>query len=126
MAVEMSTHIPVNIYRAEDRLMVAAVLPGLQPADISVEVLADRRLMLEAKLRGRLKDWKDVLHEEWQAGGASREVALPDPVDANAGRATYENGILVVVLPLADSHRPGAVAPSAPAEAAGHDDARRP
>ena len=26
MAVEMSTHIPVNIYRAEDRLMVAAVL----------------------------------------------------------------------------------------------------
>jgi HSP20 family protein len=124
MAVEMSTSIPVNIYRAEDRLMVAAVLPGLQPVDISVEVLADGRLRVDAKLRGRLKDWKDVLHEEWQAGGASREVALPDPVDAQAGRATYENGILVVVLPLADSHRPATIAPSTPSEAAGHDGPR--
>jgi HSP20 family protein len=124
MAVEMSTSIPVNIYRAEDRLMVAAVLPGLQPADISVEALADGRLRVDAKLRGRLKDWKDVLHEEWQAGGATREVALPDPVDAQAARATYENGILVVVLPLADSHRPGTIAPSTPGEAAGHDGSR--
>lgn len=117
MAVEMSTSIPVNIYRAEERLMVAAVLPGLQPSDISIEVLPDHRLRLDAKLRGRLKDWKDVLHEEWQAGGGSREVALPDPVDAQAGRATYENGILVVVLPLAAAHRPGAIAPTTPSAA---------
>jgi HSP20 family protein len=117
MAVEMSTNIPVNIYRAEDRLMVAALLPGLQPSDISIEVLPDQRLRLDAKLRGRLKDWKDVLHEEWQAGGGSREIALPTAVDSAAGRATYENGILVLVLPLADLHRPGAIAPSTPSDA---------
>jgi HSP20 family protein len=117
MAVEMSTSIPVNIYRAEGRLMVAAVLPGLQPSDITVEVLPDQRLRVDAKLRGRLKDWKDVLHEEWQAGGGSREIALPSAVDSAAGRATYENGILVLVLPLATTHRPGIIEPSTPDEA---------
>lgn len=124
MAVEMSTSIPVNIYRAEDRLMVAAVLPGLQPSDIAVEVLPDQRLRMDAKLRGRLKDWKDVLHEEWQAGGGSREIALPSPVDSDLARATYENGILVLVLPLTGVHRPGTIQPISPSEAMDRDEPR--
>jgi HSP20 family protein len=107
-----TTNVPVNMYRTEDRLMVAALMPGLQPDDISIDVGADGQLQLRGELRGRLKDWKDVLQEEWQAGGSQRTLDLPVAVDGAAGRATYENGVLVVVLPVAAAPVAGRFAPS--------------
>lgn len=107
------TRVPVNIYRTEERLMVAALLPGLQPEDISIELDAQGQLQLRSALRGKLKDWKDVLLEEWQAGGSSRSLELPVSVDGSAGHATYENGVLVIVLPIASSSVPGRFAPLA-------------
>lgn len=112
MSVTMS-QVPVNIYSADDKVMVAALMPGLQPEDISVEVGAGGELALRAELRGRLKDWKDVHREEWQAGGYSRDLTLPLPVDGSGGHATYENGVLVVILPQSDAARPGRFSPQA-------------
>jgi len=43
--------IPVKLYRTPDRLMVAAPMPGLQPADITIEVTAAGRLILHGELR---------------------------------------------------------------------------
>jgi HSP20 family protein len=34
-------------------------------------------------------------------GSFRREVALPEPVDTSAARASYERGLLTIVLPLA-------------------------
>lgn len=102
---------PVNMYRTEELLMVAALMPGLQPDDIKIDIGAGGRLRVAGELRGKLKDWKDVLLEEWQAGGYERELDLPVAVDATGGRATYENGVLVVVLPVAATTTAGTVAP---------------
>jgi HSP20 family protein len=114
MKVETSTtRVPVNVYRTEDQLMAAVQMPGMQPEDITIEVGARGGLLVRGDLRGKLKDWKEVLIEEWQAGGYRRELDLPVPVDASGGRATYENGVLVVVLPIADSTTPGSFGPRA-------------
>lgn len=112
MSIGMS-QVPVNVYSADSKLMVAALMPGLQPEDITVEVRQDGQLALRAELRGRLKDWKDVHQEEWQAGGYSRDLALPMSVDGAAGHATYENGVLVVTLPQSAAARPGRFSPRA-------------
>lgn len=103
--------VPVNIYRTDELLMVAALMPGLQPDDISIEVSDAGNIALRGELRGKLKDWKEVLREEWQAGGYQREVELPAAVDATGGRATYENGVLVVVLPVAAANTAGSFTP---------------
>lgn len=111
MELERQMTFPVNVYRTQERLMIAAAMPGLLPADITIEVNRLGRLLIRGELRGRLKDWKEVLQEEWQAGGYQRELELPTPVDAASGRATYENGVLVVVLPTAPSLTAGAFSP---------------
>jgi HSP20 family protein len=111
--LEMRTSkVPVNVYRTEERLMVSAAMPGLMPADITIEVGDGGRMQIRGALRGKLKDWKEVLVEEWQAGGYHRELDLPAPVDAASGRATYENGVLVVVFPVAQAHTPGSFQPA--------------
>jgi HSP20 family protein len=101
-------YVPVKVYRSEDRLTLAAPMPGMEPEDITVEVTADARLILDGALRGILKGVKDLLIDEWSVGGYHREVPLPATVDAALGTVTYGNGVVVVSLPLADQQR-GAV-----------------
>ena len=46
-------HIPVKVYRTNERLMIAAPMAGLEPENIVVEVTAEGRLILHGNRRGR-------------------------------------------------------------------------
>ena len=48
--------VPVNVYRTPDRVVIAAPMPGLRPEDVSVDVTASGRLILQSKPRGMLHD----------------------------------------------------------------------
>ena len=94
--------IPVKVYRTSDRLMVAAPMPGLEPADVLVQVTNEGHLLLQGELRGMLKNVKELLMDEWSVGGYYRELALPNAVDGMHANVTYGNGVVVVVLPISN------------------------
>jgi HSP20 family protein len=98
--------VPVKMYRSEERLTVAAPMPGLQPEDITVEVTASGYLVLNGPLRSALKGEKELLADEWSVGPYRRNLALPVPVDGTGATVTYGNGVLVVSLPIATATRP--------------------
>jgi HSP20 family protein len=91
-------HVPVRVYQSSDRLMVAAPLPGLEPADIAVRVAGDT-LTIHGDVRGVHQEERDLLAAEWSIGPYHRELRLPRPVDGARANATYGNGVLVLVLP---------------------------
>ena len=122
--------VPVNLYRTPDRLVLAALMPAVRPEDVSVDVTASGRLILQSRPRGVLRDelfdvqvtvdrdgdqqvwtreqWQDtkeVVLDEWSTRGYYRELELPAAVDAALGTVTYGNGVLVVVLPVAETVR---------------------
>jgi|SRR5579859_2766078 len=120
-------YIPVNVYRTASRLMVSAPMPGTEPEDITVDVTVDGKLIIESHWRGELKGLKDELVTEWRTGGHHRELDLPEAVDGELANVTYGNGVLVVVLPVAQQIRParltlGAMGPTRGeyARSAGH------
>ncbi len=120
-------HVPVNVYRTSSRLTVAAPMPGVEPGDIAVEVTQEGKLIIQSQWRGELKGLKDELLTEWRPGGYHRELALPDAVNGELANMTYGNGVLVVVLPVAQQTRParltlGAIEPTRGelAQSAGH------
>jgi hypothetical protein len=39
---QLQQHVPVQVHQADDRLVLAAPMPGLEPPDISVIVRGDR------------------------------------------------------------------------------------
>jgi len=110
MATIQPTHqmqsVPAKIYRTPLRVMVAAPMPGLEPADISVEVTSAPSLVIRGRQRGELKGLKDELLNEWNVGEYERVIALPTSVDGELANVTYGNGVLVVVLPIAPQTRP--------------------
>ena len=95
-------HIPVKVYRSADHLSVAAPLPGLQAEDILIKVTDAGHLVIEGELRGKLKDIKELLIDEWSIGGYHRDLELPNPVDGQKANVTYGNGVIVISLPISD------------------------
>lgn len=99
---------PAKVYKSEDRLTVAVLMPGVEPQDINVALNEKGELRLIAEQRGAFKGTKEVILDEWDPG-YERTLALSDSVDATAANATYENGVLVVSLPFSSSLKPSRI-----------------
>ncbi|WP_069804953.1 Hsp20/alpha crystallin family protein [Thermogemmatispora onikobensis] len=99
-------HVPVKVYRSDERLVVAAPMPGMEPEDIHIELQEDGRLILHGDVRALLKEVKELLIDEWSIGAYHRELQLTQPVDGERANVTYGNGVLVVALPLSTAMRP--------------------
>ena len=97
--------IPIKVYRTADRLVVAAPMPGIEPEDVFVEV-TENTLIIQGDIRALLKDFKELLIDEWSVGSYHRELPLPDAVDGEHANVTYGNGVLVVNLPMSEKMIP--------------------
>ena len=81
------------------RAVVHVELPGVDPADVDVEVLG-RELVLTGtrrppKAEGRLYQQIEIEH-----GAFHRKIALGADVDEAGTSATYKDGVLMVTMPL--------------------------
>ncbi len=92
--------IPVKVYKTDDRLMIAAPMPGIEPENIVIEVTDGGHLVLYGELRAMLKDVKELLLDEWSVGIYHRDLELPAPVNGESANVTYGNGVVTVALPI--------------------------
>ena len=91
----------VDCYRTQDALTVLIELPGVDPAAVDLFV-ADGTLYLAGKRERPREEGQVYQQMELDYGAFRRQVALAADVDVAQARATYEQGILKVVLPLAE------------------------
>ncbi|MCL6537866.1 MAG: Hsp20/alpha crystallin family protein [Acidothermus sp.] len=98
--------IPVNIFEADDILMIIAPMPGLQEEDVDITVRGNS-LTVEGRERTDLKpeSGKRYLRHEWRYGPYRRTIELPYTVDAASAEATLDNGVLTVRLQKAETER---------------------
>lgn len=95
--------VPVKLYRSARRVTVAAAMPGVEPEDIHISLSGQGELTLRAEERATFKGENDVVMDEWNPGAYSRTLKLNEGVDAKSADASYQNGVLVVSLPMSDS-----------------------
>jgi HSP20 family protein len=102
---------PVKLYRSDERVMIAAPFPGLEPQDIQVHVTREGEVVLEGRLRGAFKGDKEVILDEWSPGPYYRRVSLNTPVTGEMANVTYENGVIVIALPISQEMRAAEIRP---------------
>jgi HSP20 family protein len=90
-------------------LTVVVELPGVDPG--SVRIVAGERLLQISGERKRPKVQGRVYQQmEIETGLFERHVRLVEDVDPERARATFENGVLTVELPVVDTAPVGRVA----------------
>lgn len=101
--------LPLDVYATNDEAVIIAAVPGMNPSDVDVTIdqnvvtLAGTIPTAAESEQGKGANW--YLHELWH-GPFRRSVTLPFDVDSDRTEATFENGIVRVVLPKAERARP--------------------
>jgi HSP20 family protein len=99
----------MEVAERDHRLIVRADLPGLTKQDVTVTATADL-LTIEGERKQEVEDKQNEWsHTERTYGAFTRTIPLPDGVKTSDIKATFENGVLEVIVPL-----PAASAAAAP------------
>lgn len=96
----------VDMYESDDNIYVKAELPGIKIEEIHVEV-KDNSLAIrgERKLEEYLKQ-ENIHRIERNYGKFRRSFLLPSDVDEEKVSATFQDGVLEVILPKLPSGKP--------------------
>lgn len=97
----------VNLREDADHIYVEALLPGVDPEKLDMNVLgntltlAGERAAAESEKNGRT--WH---RRERGAGRFLRTIELPVEIDPDQVKAEYRNGLLLVTLPKVEEAKP--------------------
>lgn len=96
----------VDVYRTDGPATVTVVveLAGVDPDAVNLAVV-DGALVLSGIRQRNSQDRRVYQHMEIDHGPFVRRVPLTEPIDADRIAATYDRGLLTIVLPVAPPRR---------------------
>lgn len=96
---------PVDVTRRGDELVVRFDVPGVRGEDISLS-LENHVLTVTATRHAQYGDGEKVVVQERFDGTMTRRLPVPEWVDGERVAAEHGDGVLVVVLPVAEQAKP--------------------
>jgi HSP20 family protein len=96
--------LPIDAYTTDDEIVVTAVVPGVNPEEVEITYEGDT-LTIKGKTSPRQEGVSYIFTERFH-GSFMRTLQLNVPVDADKIDASFENGILTLVLPKAEAVKP--------------------
>jgi HSP20 family protein len=104
-AAEYHAGFPVDLWETNDALELDAAIPGISPNDVSISLTAEA-VTITCEHRGDEGDSsRRYAIREMSQGKYQRTIGLHTPVDPDKTEARYENGVLHLRMPKAESAR---------------------
>ena len=94
----------VDIIEEKEVITLRADLPGVKRENVDIDV-REGVLSLTATLASTPENWQP-LYGEYQLGGYSRRFTLGEKLDPSKITANMQDGVLTLVLPKAEQHKP--------------------
>ena len=89
----------VDVLEAKNKIIVKAVLPGLEAKDVSVSISEDVLTIKGERKKEEEEKGEHYYHCESYCGSFQRSFRLPVNVQSDKIEATFDKGILKVTLP---------------------------
>jgi HSP20 family protein len=96
--------LPVDVYRRDDEFIVEVDVPGMDPENLDVTVERNM-LSITGERPARHGDAAVVLCERPHAR-FSRQLYLGENLDTAGVKASYDNGVLTITIPVSQQARP--------------------
>ena len=95
---------PMDAWRQGDVFQIEFDLPGVSPESIDLDV--ERNVLtVRAERVARNGDW-EMLASERPRGAFSRQLVLGDNLDLERIEASYDGGVLRLIVPVAEKAKP--------------------
>ncbi len=96
---------PVDLYRDHDGYVLNADLPGIDPGSVDVDI-DGQLLTIRAQRTAGDADGVKWISQERPHGSYLRQFSVGEGVDTSRISASYDNGVLSVIIPLSEKARP--------------------
>ncbi len=96
---------PMDVFRAGDHFEVLFDLPGVDPQSVELS-LENNVLTVRAQRSRRAEEGAEYLVAERPTGSYTRQLALGDGLDLDRLTASYDNGVLMLTIPVAEQAKP--------------------
>jgi HSP20 family protein len=98
--------LPLDISENENEFVVKASLPGVRPEDVQITVHGDT-LTIQGETRADEEKKGERWHlRERRFGQFQRSLSLATPVDSDRAQASFEHGVLTLILPKSEQAKP--------------------
>jgi len=93
---------PIDVFLTDEprELTVVVDVAGIDAGCVKIDA-SERHLVIAGERRRPRIEGQVFQHAEIEYGPFERHIALAEPVDPEAARATYASGLLTIVLPVA-------------------------
>jgi HSP20 family protein len=90
----------LDVFEKEGEMVIRLDLPGIEKKDVKVKVLDDvLSIEGERKIEKKIEE-QNYLCQEAFYGAFTRRIALPNPVEEYEVKATFQNGVLEIHVPV--------------------------
>lgn len=99
-------HPAVNIWEKDQKAVVTAELPGIDPEKLDISVSGDTLTIAGVAEAVKFSEGQTYVRQERGLGSFKRNIQVPFQVDAQNVEARYEKGILTIGLPRVKEELP--------------------
>ena len=96
----------VDIYKEGENYILKSELPGITKDDIDITIQDNLVTIKGSKKEEKEVKEDDFYHCERRFGSFQRSFELPSPIDKKNVKASYKDGVLEVILPVAEEAKP--------------------
>ena len=90
---------PMEIFQRDGHLVVRADLPGMTKDDVQVEVTDDSLTISGERRSEHATKQEGIFRSERHYGTFHRHIPLPEGVNAEQVKASFQDGVLEVTMP---------------------------
>jgi HSP20 family protein len=96
--------LPLDAYMTAEEVVIVAAVPGLNPDEVEITTEGDT-VTIKGELKQPMEN-VDYILQERPYGKFSRTLTFNIPVQTDKTEASFENGLLKLVVPKAESIKP--------------------
>jgi len=101
---EVQFQLPMDVYTTDEELVITAAVPGIDPKDVEITIEGDT-LTIRGEIAAPMEN-VNYITQERPYGKFVRVLRLNIPLDAEKAEATFDKGVLTLVIPKKEEVRP--------------------
>jgi HSP20 family protein len=100
---------PINIFQQGDDFVAIVELPGIDKSNLEIQA-KENMIRISGRKTVQVDEGTSIHRRERVWGTFDRTISVPVQIDPDAIRAEYQDGVLALFIPRAESDKPRTIA----------------